>query len=155
MIDYNSILVPMDFSPAARKAARRAGEVSSLIGAKMTLLHVLEHFPEDTPNNVIAPENVDTEQFYVEQARTRLIELRSHLDFDDSTTAMEIIVSTAVDVVASPHSAGRVISEYATQHGMELIVMGTHGRHGLLEAIGSTAGKVLRTASADILVVKP
>ncbi len=155
VIDYNNILVAMDFSPAAEKAAHQAGEFSSLIGAKITLLHILEHFPEDIPNNIIAPENTNTEQFYVEQARARLIELRNHLNHDDSTTAMEIIVSTAVDVVVSPRSAGQIISEYASQHDMDLIVMGSHGKHGLLGAIGSTASKVLHTTSTDVLVVKP
>jgi len=154
VIDYNSILVAVDFSPAAQNAARRAGEFSSLIGAKMTLLHVLEHFPEDIPNEIIVPENVDTEQFYVEQAQARLIDLRNHLDHDDSTTAVEIIVSTAIDVVVSPHSAGRVISEYAVQHNMDLIIMGNHGKPGVLETLGSTTSKVLHTAAADILVVK-
>ncbi len=154
VVDYTHILVATDFSPVAEKAARRASELAMLTGGRLTLLHVLEHFPEDIPNYSIAPEDVDPEQFYTEKARAGLEELRSNLGSKGGVTAVEIIVSTDVDVVVSSYSAGREISGYASQHNMDLIVMGIHGKRGFLGIAGSVATNVLHTASVDVLAVR-
>jgi len=154
VIDYLHILVATDFSPVAEKAACRASALAMLIGAKLTLLHVLEHFPEDIPNYSIAPENIDPEKFYTELAHNKLIELRDNLCKEGSAEAAEVIVSTHIDVVVSTHSAGREISEYATRKNMDLIVLGTHGQREFPGIAGSTATNVLHTASADVLAVR-
>jgi nucleotide-binding universal stress UspA family protein len=47
------------------------------------------------------------------------------------------------------------ITRYATEAGMDLIVMGTHGRTGLERLLlGSVAEKVMRDALCSVLVVK-
>ena len=60
---------------------------------------------------------------------------------------------TAVGAVESgrPH---RHIVEYATRHGIDVIVIGTHG-HGRFDRflLGSVADKVVRSSSVPVLVV--
>ncbi len=47
------------------------------------------------------------------------------------------------------------ITEYAAKNGIDLIVMGTHGRSGLEKMwLGSVTEKVLRQATCPVLVVK-
>jgi nucleotide-binding universal stress UspA family protein len=49
----------------------------------------------------------------------------------------------------------REIVCYSRDHGIDLVVMGTHGRTGLERMLmGSVAEKVLRGASCSVLVVK-
>jgi nucleotide-binding universal stress UspA family protein len=51
--------------------------------------------------------------------------------------------------------AGEILAESA-RWGADLIVMGTHGRHGLAHLIlGSVAEGVLRRATVPVLLVRP
>lgn len=47
-----------------------------------------------------------------------------------------------------------IIQDYAHEHGHDLIVMGTHGRHGIKLVLGSTANAVLHGASCNVLAVR-
>ena len=47
------------------------------------------------------------------------------------------------------------IVEFANEHPIDLIVMGTHGRTGLAKlAMGGVAERVVRTADCAVLTVK-
>jgi len=51
-------------------------------------------------------------------------------------------------------SAARAIAEYAASHGVDLIVIGTHGRTGVSRALlGSVAKAVIRRAACRVLTV--
>jgi nucleotide-binding universal stress UspA family protein len=61
--------------------------------------------------------------------------------------------SVAHEVLTGP--AASEIVEFARARGMDLIVMGTHGRRGLSHLLmGSVAERVLRTAPCPVLTVK-
>ena len=52
-------------------------------------------------------------------------------------------------------SPARTIVDAARQHQCDLIVMGTHGRHGMAHLLlGSVAERVVRTAACPVLVVR-
>ena len=61
----------------------------------------------------------------------------------------------SVDLVTVEHaSAPLAICDYADKHGVDLIVIGTHGRTGMTRLmIGSVAEKVVRHAGCAVLVV--
>ena len=59
MRDYKHILLVTDFSDASVYAAMRAADLARRYDAHFTLLHIVEHFPEDSPTNWIAPEGED------------------------------------------------------------------------------------------------
>ncbi|MEW8014407.1 MAG: universal stress protein, partial [Candidatus Sedimenticola endophacoides] len=48
----------------------------------------------------------------------------------------------------------REIVRVAQEHGADLIVLGSHGRHGLQLLLGSTASGVLHLAGCDVLAVR-
>ena len=79
MKDYQRILVGTDFSEASMAAAHRGADLAHRYNARLILLHVIEHFPEDIPNDPIAPENVDPAAFYQERARQNILELAERL----------------------------------------------------------------------------
>jgi nucleotide-binding universal stress UspA family protein len=61
--------------------------------------------------------------------------------------------ATAAARTGRPHD---VIEEYAADHDVDLVVVGTHGRTGVERVLlGSVAERVLRTATRPMLVVGP
>ena len=145
MDGYTNILVAADFSSAGENAVKIANVLASRFDASLTILHVLEHFPEDLPVSVIPPEDMDPEAFLTNRARSDLEKLSTRIGRPGAT--LEVVVST--------HSARREIVKYAQGHRIDLIVVGSYGKDGNLGRTGSTANSVMRTANIDVLVVRP
>ena len=144
MSDYQNILVAADFSEAGKSAARRASNFAKLFGARLTILHVLEHFPEDMPVSLIPHEDVDPQKYFTDRARGSLEKLCDRIEHPGAT--LEVVVST--------RSASREIVHYAQRSGVDLIVVGSHGQIGISGMLGSTANSVLHAATVDVLVVR-
>lgn len=63
-------------------------------------------------------------------------------------------VTTAVERTASFDGVAAGVREYVREHGIDLVVMGSHGRSNLRrQLIGSVASAVLRTVDVPVLVV--
>jgi nucleotide-binding universal stress UspA family protein len=61
-----------------------------------------------------------------------------------------------VHVLVSRHPAAEAIIDFAEQRKVDLIAIATHGRSGLSRWIlGSVTQKVVQTAAAPVLVVRP
>jgi universal stress protein A len=144
MDGYQNILVAADCSEAGENALKMADVLAGRFDASLTILHVLEHFPEDMPVSVIPPEDVDPQKFLMDRARGYLEKLSARIG--QSGAALEVVVST--------HSASREIVQFAQRHGIDLIVVGSHGKNGIQGMSGSTANSVMRAANIDVLVVR-
>lgn len=142
---YRHILAPIDIKVPERGALERAVRLAGQYGARLTLLHVIEHFPEDLPVEVIPPENVDPERALLDRARRRLEQLRDESGYPDAQ----------LHVMTSTGAARAEVVDYARDHGVGLIVVGAHreGRH--LPGLGSTSAALVGHAPCDVLVVKP
>ena len=141
---YVHVLVAVDFSPFSVNAVRRAAAIARIGNAGLTMLHVVDYFPEDVPLEVVAPEDEDPADFLHRDASERLAEL-----------AREVGHEQAVGKVAfSTHSARHEIVRLAAEEGVDLIVIGSHGRRGLADYLGSTAHAVIHGAQCDVLVVR-
>jgi nucleotide-binding universal stress UspA family protein len=71
----------------------------------------------------------------------------------EDLTAKSGYAQVAVDVLIGP--TAKVIVEAARDRNVDLIVMGTHGRHGMAHLLlGSIAERVVRTASCPVLTVR-
>jgi len=143
--DYKNILVAADFSAAGETAAKRAGNLAERFGASLTILHVLEHFPEDLPVDVIPPEDVDPQTYLTDRIRGQLEKLSAAIGQPDA----------ALDMVVSTHSAKREIVQYAQNNNIDLIVVGCHSQRGMMGTPGSTANGVMHAATVDVLSVRP
>jgi universal stress protein A len=141
---YSHILCATDFSLNSERAVERAIDISKQHNAKITLLHVVENFPEDRSNEVIAPEDIDPAEYCDEQARSRLSELAQQFNCEDAAQV----------VLFSSYSAGREIARYAAEQHADLIVVSSHGHHVLAALLGSTANTIVQTAPDDVLVVR-
>jgi len=142
MKPYEHILVATDFSALAEVALRRALGLAG--SARLTILHVVEHFPEDIPAEQISPEDVDPTQFIRNQAQQRL-----------NATAETVHAEMAVlKVVMSTGSARAAIAEEAGREKVDLIVVGANGGGTMSGLLGSTATGVSQSAACDVLVVR-
>ena len=133
---YDSVLVPTDGSEHAGAALRLGADVANRTSATLHLLSVLE-------DQLLGSIGDGTER---ENRAADLLE-------DAESTAIDAGVDAA-DVVTAIESGSvpRRITAYADEEGINLVVMGTHGRTGLDEhLLGSITERVLRTASVPVL----
>ncbi|MBM3161964.1 MAG: universal stress protein [Chlorobi bacterium] len=142
MFKIRTILCPVDFSDASRKALRYAHEFSVSMGASMFLLNVVEPRPMavDLSLNYI-PLEEDLEK----AAEADLNELKNGL------LAKGLKVEGSVEI----GNPADVILEKASELDVNLIIMGSHGKKGLSRLImGSVAETVVRKADCPVLIVK-
>ncbi len=144
MDPYRHILFATDLTDAGEAAAGRAADLVQRYGAKLTLLHVIEHFPEDEPNQTISPEDTDPAEFLTAGAREELAKLAA------------LLGGGSIDqrVVASTGAAKHEILRFAQEAGVDLIVLGCRGPHVMPGLLGTTEGGVLHGATCDVLVVR-
>lgn len=139
---FPSILVPTDGSRCARLAFEHAVDLATATGAALHLLHVVD---------VTAVwGEIDTIQFLdtlEESGETLLKELA------ETATAAGV---SAVETELATGTPYRTIAEYADDHDVSCLVMGTHGRTGLERFfLGSVTSRVIRLADAPVIAIPP
>lgn len=131
------ILVPTDFSDHARAAVHLASDIAHQSKAQILLVHV-------DPPPLVHGEAVDRRTPDYQANLRALIE---GVRFPDHSLNVERYLTEGVPA--------EEIVTLAKERGCDLIVMGTHGRTGLLRAvIGSVAEHVIRLAPCPVLTVK-
>lgn len=143
MKGYRQILMATDFSEGSPHVGQRALALSQLFGAGLTLLHVVESFPiVDSTYGPIMPFEIDLTEQMVAAARTRMNTLGEQLSVPEDRRLIEV-GSPKVEIV-----------RVAEEQGVDLIVVGSHGRHGVGLLLGSTASSVIHHAGCDVLAVR-
>lgn len=140
---FGRILVPVDGSDAALRAAYYAKEIAEKFESAVALLHVIEHpgfLLSDTnslPVSVIQDMDKNGEQILAEA-------LEIFADFDGQ-------VSTKLEY----GHAGIKITELSKENGYSLIVMGRRGLSGVKQLLmGSVSNYVLHYAQCPTLIIK-
>jgi nucleotide-binding universal stress UspA family protein len=143
LIDLKSILVPIDFSEASRKALHYAVRFAEQFGAKITVLTVVE--PVATPDFAYHPLVLDPEKAR-HSAQARLETLCSKL------RVPRAVLGRTLAQYGSPYAE---ICETARALKVDLIILTTHGYTGLKHVfLGSTAERVIRHAPCPVLTVR-
>lgn len=141
--DYTHVLAAIDVNRPSQWIADRAVAVAQTYCAKLTLLHVLEHYPVNRENQYITPEDRDPVQYQ----RAIKAEILANM------TMAAGYSETAQDVVVTNETARRPIPAYAQKHEVDLIIIGAHGDYGVDVLFGATADAVVHRAPCDVLVV--
>ena len=137
---YDRILVPTDGSDGARAAFEHALALAEQFDAELHVVNAVD--PTAVPPEVGAEGVLDALR---ESGYDAVDELRDRAD--DAGVAVE----TAV-LQGPPHGS---ILTYVEDHGVDLVVMGTHGRTGLGRwLLGSVTERVVRTAPVPVLTVR-
>lgn len=139
---YTHILLAVDFSPSAEGTARRAVEIAIRYGARLSMIHVVEYLPVAVDSELMLPPMAGVEEQLMDNARARLAQLAASLAVNDAPLYVEM-GSTKLEIL-----------RVAEARRADLIVVGSHGRHGLARMLGSTASAVLHGAHCDVLAVR-
>jgi len=138
------ILVPTDLSEGAEQALDYACDLARKLDAELHLLNVVGVPALGVPELGVALASTMIDQLVVEN-ETALEELaRTRCS---TTRVGQILIK-----VGDPRD---MINQTAQELGIDLIVMGTHGRRGITRALlGSVAETVVRTAPCAVLTVR-
>ena len=147
MIGIKNILVATDFGEAAEAALRYGEELSRKFDAKLHVLTVVDDVGARTTVASGLPIALDDIQRQMEMDAQRA--LQSLLpEPDRSAYGVQLVTLT------SPSPAAAILA-YARDTDADLIIVGTHGRHGLSHFfLGSVAQHVSRSASCPVLTVR-
>lgn len=138
------VLVPMDGSDQAQHALDYALE--ELTGVRVTLLHVINPAEAGFGAQVGIPSY--SEEWY-EAAKEEAEELLGGAADRCEAAGVEAEIDTGVG------KADRAIAEYADEHGVDHIVIGSHGRAGVSRILlGSVAESVVRRSPVPVTVVR-
>lgn len=144
MINIKTILCPIDYSVYSEKALEYAIEFASKYQAKLYLIHVLDIRIYDMNDPDLYNVSV-VEKDTIDKLKERL--LRCIREDVKEKISVEAVVIQGV-----PFSE---IIRAAKEYMADLIVLGTHGRTGLSQAImGSVAERVVRKSPCPVLTIR-
>jgi universal stress protein A len=144
---FARILVPTDFGPPSDAALATAKALAAQFGASIHLIHIL-HDPYAAAT--YASDVYGYLPSGLKESWRR--DAQAHLDALLTPAEQTQFHVTRLVMFGSPATA---IVEYARQNGVNLIVMGTHGRGGVAHLLlGSVAERVVRTADCPVLTVR-
>ena len=142
MFKIHSILCPVDFSDASRKAVQYAREFAANMGSSIYLLNVVEPRPmavDITFNYVPLAEDLE------KAARADLDVILQYLLGAGLTAECSVEIGNPADIIL----------EKSGELDVNLMIMGSHGKTGLSRFImGSVAETVVRKANCPVLIVK-
>ncbi len=141
MSDYTKILVAVDLSDDSSAVIQRALAIAANNSAELHIIHVIEPlsfaYGGDIPMDFSGIQDEIQQQASAQLKRfgekQGIAEDKQHI----------VLGRPEVEVHAQ-----------AKETGVDLIVIGSHGRHGLALLLGSTANGVLHGAGCDVLAVR-
>jgi nucleotide-binding universal stress UspA family protein len=143
---FNTILVAVDESEAAKEAGDLAVKLALEDHASVVLVNVLDVAKLITVAGYDSPYPAQTIDIMRQSAEQLL---------NDTRAACEAKGLKVVTAVGEGDAVDEIV-RLADEHGAGLICIGTHGRQGLARLfVGSVAEGVLRRANVPVLVVRP
>jgi universal stress protein A len=143
MGDYQHILLAVDYSGHDGTVARKAKALARKYRARLSIIHVLDNIPmPDMPYGAVIPLDQDSGYDLLEAEKSQLIQIADEAGVEQANRWL---------VWGVPHQE---IVAAAEREKADLIVLGSHGRHGLALLLGSTANSVLHEAKCDVMAVR-
>lgn len=140
---YKHVLLATDFTEHSHEVATKAQQLAKNNHAQLSIVHVVDYIPiTDATYGPIIPYDGDITEQLMTSAKERLSKVAGELDVTKQNQWLEI-GSPKLEIV-----------RIAEENHVDLIVMGSHGRHGLALLLGSTANGVLHHATCDVLAVR-
>jgi universal stress protein A len=143
MSNYKHILLAADFSRHGLAVAERAKDLANLYQAKLSITHIVDNLVTmDMAYEPSIAYDFDLSAELMASAKNHLSKLADQFNIPENQRWLEI---------GNPKME---IVRIAEENQADLIVIGSHGRHGLALLLGSTANGVLHHAKCDVLAVR-
>lgn len=138
---YKHILIAVDLTEDCHAVIQRARDLAQCFQAQLSLTHTVEPmamaFGGDVPMDLSALQEQQLEQ--------------AHQRIDHFCVGYPELTQDRRHIVYG--QPRQEIHRLASELGCDLIVVGSHGRHGLSLLLGSTSNDVLHGAFCDVLAV--
>jgi nucleotide-binding universal stress UspA family protein len=147
MIAMKNVLVATDFGEAADTALAYGRELAKRFDATLHVLHVAE-------NVCITAFGAETYAAFAPGLQRDIAE-SAHRRLEEATIDSDGSGPKTIRAVMTSSSPAFAIIDYASEHGIDLIIMGTHGRGTLGHFLmGSVAERVVRLAGCPVLTIR-
>lgn len=144
------ILVPTDFSEFALNAAKLAAKLAKKTDARIYFMHAVD-IPREGAGNLPGfpgseSQNIPEGIFILKHVKKKFKELME----------MDFLEGVNVGHAISFNGMFDSLNEQIEKHGIDLIIMGTHGTSGYVNDffIGSNTDKVVRLSKAPVLALR-
>jgi universal stress protein A len=140
---FKNILLATDLSAVSHIVARKARDLADKFNAKLSAVYVLEYTPIVYGEGEYSI-SLDSGLLNVfeKNARSALAQLGKDFGIPDEQQYMEI------------GSARDVVIDLADKIKADLLVIGSHGKHGLSLLLGSKANAILHAAKCNVIAVR-
>ena len=139
---YKKVMIALDLHDKSdSKVIEKAQDVKETFDAELSLIHCVEHLSNYGAAYGVSA-GIDVEQEMVKEASQELQNIGSRLDISEANQSVKV------------GPAKQMILEHAESIGADLIIVGSHGRHGVRLLLGSTANAVIHGAKCDVLAVR-
>ena len=143
MFAYQHILLALDYSGHSEEVAQKAVALAKQHHARLSIVHVLDNIAmPDTEYGTVLSLLETSDYPQLEAEKDKLNEAAARLGVDKQHCRL---------IWGNPKQE---IVELADKQQVDLIVVGSHGRHGLALLLGSTANAVLHHAHCDVMAVR-
>jgi nucleotide-binding universal stress UspA family protein len=152
---FQHVLIPLDGSALSEQILEQVIALGKLMQANYTLLRVIELM---LPANYSPEYSAEVDHELLELLR---IDAQTYLEGVAERLGAQVGVHGRMPLqvqtrIVFNHQPSVAILEEAGKHGIDLIAMETHGQGGLTRLlVGSVADKILRGASAPVLLHRP
>lgn len=134
--NYSRLLLATDLSDASAAATQKARQLKDLLQADLFIGHAIEPIAAYG-----YPELADLQSPLIDNAKTSLLKLAKELGVPDEHCLIEF------------GPVKKVIPDIASKHDITLIILGSHGRHGIARLLGSSANAIAHHTDCDTLIV--
>ncbi|TQV70169.1 universal stress protein [Exilibacterium tricleocarpae] len=142
---YKNILTAIDISAESEQVLQAAKRLGDVYGAEISVIHVADNprtFYPSVYGEIAGYDFTFDEQTFRQSLVERVAKLAQPFGIESDHVSVEF------------GSVTNQVVEKAANLGTDLIVLGSHGRHGIQLLLGSTANGVLHHAECDVLAVR-
>jgi universal stress protein A len=142
---YQHVMAAVDLSDEAGQVLREAKQLAEDHGAKLSLISVVKPLTQVYGGLDMAAYTQASVNFEREAQAQAVEQLKK------TGAGLGVAGEDVHAVIGAP--APQIV-ETAKELGVDLIVLGSHGKHGLGLLLGSTANGVLHHAECDVLTIR-
>lgn len=141
MPEYQQPVIAIDVSDDAQTVLARGLRLAHQTPEKALVIHASEH-PITGYGEITGKNHVVTEVQIRQKIYPQLIAITRAAGIPDDNVFIEF------------GQPAEVVHQFAEKHNADIIVTGSHGKHGWQLILGSTASSVLHGAPCDVLTVR-
>jgi len=141
---YQHILLAAELANENLDIEKKALELQQLTQAKLSIINVVEYLsPVYMGGEMgVLAQDLPTEEILMKDARSALKNVANRLN-----------ISAEDRILVSGRAADEILNA-AEDIKADLIIVGSHGRHGIQLLLGSTANAILHHAKCDVLALR-